>query len=263
MLRAAWLDDWKAPWGLDRGRRWGDSTWALAAISQAWLLGGREGRWPRLEQEGRRPQGPRVLAAPADFGPCPDPGWIARLRHGSREVPAGHRGTREDELLTWAWEALLSGDGTPWMAAGSVLLDLPQRLRWIPLLGAVDAGGTLYLPPFLDLIPAEWHTLPPGWWEMLLKSQDAAGRLLPEGPMDPGLPWPAIQRHTEALIMASLPEDLAPHRASPWLHESLGGSWMMDPSIRAWGRGFGASVNGLMPLVPQNLASGHPPDAGW
>ena len=261
MLRAAWLDDWQAPWGLDRGRRWGDTTWALAAISQAWLLGGREGRWPRLEQEARRPQGPKVLAAPADFGPCPDPGWIARLRHGSGEVPAGHRGAREDELLTWAWEALLSGDGTPWMAAGSVLLDLPQRLRWIPILGAVDAEGTLHLPPFLDLIPAEWHALPPGWWEMLLKSQDAGGRLLPEGPMDPGLPWPAIQRHAEALIMASLPEDLVPHRASPWLHESLDGSWMMDPRIRAWGRGFGASGNGLMPLVPQYLASGQPPDA--
>ena len=79
--------------------------------------------------------------------------------------------------------------------------------------------------------------------------------------MDPGLPWPAIQRHAEALIMASLPEDLVPHRASPWLHESLDGSWMMDPRIRAWGRGFGASGNGLMPLVPQYLASGQPPDA--
>jgi transcriptional regulator with AAA-type ATPase domain len=261
MLRAAWLDDWKAPWGLDRGRRWGDPAWALAAVSQAWLLGGREGRWPRLEQEARRPQGPRVLAAPTDFGPGPDPGWIARLRHGSREVPAGHRGTREDELLTWAWEALLAGDGAPWMAAGSVLLDLPQRLRWLPVLGAVDAEGTLHLPPFLDLIPAEWHTLPPGWWEMLLKSQDSAGRLLPEGPMDPSLPWPAIQRHAEPLIMTSLPEDLVPHRASPWLHESPGGSWMMDPKIRAWGRGFGASANGLMPLVARNLALGHPPEA--
>jgi transcriptional regulator with AAA-type ATPase domain len=146
------------------------------------------------------------------------------------------------------------------MAAGSVLLDLPQRLRWLPVLGAVDAEGALQLPPFLDLIPVEWHTLPPGWWEMLLKSQDATGRLLPEGPMDPSLPWPAIQRHAEPLIMTSLPEDLVPHRASPWLHESSDGSWMMDPGIRAWGRGFGASANGLMPLIPPNLALGHPPD---
>jgi transcriptional regulator with AAA-type ATPase domain len=36
---------------------------------------------------------------------------------------------------------------------------------------------------------------------------------------------------------------------------------MMDPGIRAWGRGFGASVSGLMPLVSRNLASGHPPEA--
>ena len=83
MLRAAWLGDWKAPWGLDRGRRWGDAPWALAAISQAWLLGGREGRWPRLEQEARRATGPQVSQAPSLFEPRPDPLWIARLRHGS------------------------------------------------------------------------------------------------------------------------------------------------------------------------------------
>ncbi|MDR3683224.1 MAG: sigma-54 factor interaction domain-containing protein, partial [Geothrix sp.] len=261
MLRAAWLDDWPAPWGLDRGRRWGDPAWALAAIAQAWLLGGREGRWPRLEPAARRPQGPRVLAAPTEFGPRPDPAWIAHLRHGSRAAPAGHRGTREDELQAWAWEALLAGDGTPWMAAGSVLLDLTQRLRWIPLLGAVDAEGTLHLPPFLDLVPARWHALPPGWWETLLRGLDASGRLLPEGPMDPHLPWPAIQRHAEALVLDSLPAELAPFQASPWLHAAPNGDWMLDPGIRAWGRGFGASVPGLLPLVPGNLASGHPPDA--
>lgn len=259
MLRAAWLGHWKAPGGLDRGRRWGDAAWALAAISQAWLLGGREGRWPRLEQEARRPLGPQVLAMPTAFEPRPDPAWVARLRHGSPGVPVRQRGTREDELLAWAWEALLEGDGAPWMAAGSVLLDLPQRLRWVAVLGAVDADGALQLPPFLDLIPTEWRTLPPGWWETLLKGQDAQGRLLPEGPLDPGLPWPAIQSSAEPLILPALPEDLAPHRAAPWLHESQPGRWMMDPRVRAWARGFGASAQGLAPLVARGLGAGHPP----
>ena len=36
-LRAPWLGSWKAPWELGRGRRWGDWTWALAAISQGWF----------------------------------------------------------------------------------------------------------------------------------------------------------------------------------------------------------------------------------
>ena len=233
MLRAAWLGDWKAPWGLERGRRWGDRSWALAAIAQAWLLGGREGRWPRVELDARRPLGPCVLAAPATFEPCPDPGWVARLRHGSAAVPAGQRGPREDELLAWAWEALLEGDGTPWMAAGSVVLDLPRRLRWVAVLGAVDAGGTLHLPPFLDLLPAEWHTLPPGWWEALLSTQDARGRLLPEGPLDPDLPWTALQRHSEPLLLSALPEELVPAQGSAWLHALPGCGWMLDPRVRA------------------------------
>ncbi len=261
MLRAAWLGDWKAPWGLDRGRRWGDAAWALAAISQSWLLGGHEGRWPQLEQEARRPLGPQVLAVPTVFKPRPDAAWVALLRHGSAGVPAAQRGGREDELLAWAWEALLEGDGTPWMAAGSVLLDLPQRLRWVALLGAVDEGGTLRLPPFLDLLPPGWHTLPPGWWEILLRHQDAEGRLLPEGPLDPGLPWPAIQRHANPLVMPALPEELVPHRQAPWLHELSPGTWMMDPGIRAWARGLGASAPGFGPLVPANLGAGAPPDA--
>ena len=263
MLRATWLGDWKAPWGLDRGRRWGDATWALAAISQAWLLGGRDGRWPLLNQEAKLRRGPYVLTSPTDFGPRPDPAWVSLLQHGSRGVPAGERGSREDELLAWAWEALLDGDGGPWMAAGSVLLDLPQRLKWIAVLAAVDAEGTLQLPPFLDLVPQHWHTLPPGWWEALLGSQDADGRLVPEGPLDPGLPWPAIQRYAEPLVMPSLPEELAPHRGSDWLHQSRTGDWMMAPDIRAWGRGFGASPRGLSPLPPKNLGSGVTPDADW
>jgi transcriptional regulator with AAA-type ATPase domain len=259
MLRAAWLGDWKAPWGLDRGRRWGDSLWALAAISQAWLLGGREGRWPRLDQEARRPMGPRVLAPPTVFEPKPDPAWVSRLRHGSEAVAASLRGAKEDELLAWAWEALLAGDGNPWMATGSVLLDLPQRLRWVAVLGAVDPAGRLHLPPYLDLVPPEWHDLPPGWWETLLKAQDGEGRLLPEGPLDPGLPWPALQRHAGPLILPTLPEDLAPHRDSAWLHESSG-QWMMSPGVRAWARGFGASPTGLSALAPQNLGAGCPPE---
>lgn len=260
MLKASWLGHWKAPWGLDRGRRWGDPAWALAAIAQAWLLGGQEGRWPRLEQEAHKPFGPLVSATPTVFESRPDPTWVARLRHGSTNVPANLRGRREDELLAWAWEALLAGDGTPWMAAGSVLLDLPQRLRWVALLGAVDEGGTLHLPSFLDLVPPEWHTLPAGWWEFLLKSQDAAGRLLPEGPLEPGLPWPAIQLHSQFLILPTLPEELIAHAGSPWLHQSPRGGWMLAPELRAWSRGFGASPNGLAPLAPGNLGAGQPPD---
>ncbi len=263
MLRAAWLGHWKAPWGLDRGRRWGDVPWALAAISQAWLLGGRAGHWPRLVQEARRPQGPMVLASPTDFDPRPDPAWVARLRHGSQGVPATVRGPREDELLAWAWEALLEGDGSPWMAAGSVVLTLPHRLRWVSALGAVDAEGVLHLPPYLDLIPETWHTLPPGWWETLLKGQDADGRLVPEGPLDPGLPWPILQRHAEPLVLPSLPEELAHPRGAGWLCERPGGQWMIDPSIRAWGRGLGASPKGLTPWVPQHLCAGGPPDPNW
>ena len=107
MLRAAWLGDWKAPWGLDRGRRWGDPAWALAAISQAWLLGGHVGRWPRLKQEARRPQGPKASQAPVAFEAQPDPTWVALLRHGSTGAAPSLRGGREDELVAWAWEALL------------------------------------------------------------------------------------------------------------------------------------------------------------
>jgi transcriptional regulator with AAA-type ATPase domain len=260
MLRAAWLGHWKPPWGLDRGRRWGDTTWALAAIAQAWLLGGREGRWPRLTQEARRPQGPRVLELPTTFDARPDPAWVALLRHGSARVPAIQRGAREDELLAWAWEALLAGDGAPWMAAGSVLLERSQRLRWVALLGAVDPEGGLRLPPFLELVPPAWRTLPPGWWETLLRAQDAEGRLLPEGPLDPALPWPALQAHAEPLWLPELPPELEPHRGAEWLFQAPEG-WMIQPSLRAWARGRGASEMGLTPRVPQGLAMGDPPEA--
>jgi len=261
VLRAAWLGSWKAPWGLDRGRRWGDPHWALPALAQAWLLGGREGRWPQqLVQEARRPQGPTVAALPAGPGPRPEPAWVARLRHGSPAVPATHRGAKEDELRAWAWEALLEGDAEPWMAAGSVLLDRAQRLRWVALLGAVDDAGTLHLPPFLEvLIPSWLHRLPPGWWEFLLRSLDAEGRLLPEGVLDSALPWALLQAHAEPLVLEVLPEGLAPHREAPWLLPLPGGRWMLDPRLRAWARGFGASAPGLAPLAPAGLAGGEAP----
>lgn len=258
MMKAAWLGDWKGPWGLE-GRRWGDAPWSLAAIAQAWLLGGREGRWPRLKQEARRPAGPHVLELPTAFASRPDPAWVARLRHGSAAAPPGLRGPREDELQAWAWEALLDGDGAPWMAAGSVLLDLPRRLRWVALLGAVDELGSLHLPPFLDLIPPECLTLPVGWWETLLKAQDADGQLLPGGAFDPGLPWPALQACAEPLLLPDLPEALTSHASAEWLHSTHAG-WMVDPRIRAWARGFGAGPQGLAPLAPQNLGAGQAPD---
>jgi hypothetical protein len=196
------------------------------------------------------------------FGPRPDPAWVALLRHGSAAVPAAQRGSRESELLAWAWEALLDGDGQPWMAAGSVLLDRPQRLRWIALLGAVDEAGALHLPPYLELLlPPGLQHLPPGWWEFLLRSQDAAGRLLPEGPLDPALPWPALQAHADRLVLEDLPEALLPHRGAPWLAALPDGRWVLDPRLRAWARGFGASVPGLASLAQGGLAGGEAPEA--
>ncbi len=259
MIRAAWLGHWKPPWGVDRGQRWGDPIWALAAISQAWLLGGREGRWPRLSQEARRPLGPQVLQPPGVWEPRPDPAWVARLRHGSPAVPAERRGARESELLAWAWEALLQGDGAPWMAAGTVLLDRPARLAWVARLGAVDAAGKLLLPPWLDLVPEALRSLPPGWWETLLRAQDAEGRLLPEGALDPTVPWARLQPWTGPLALGNLPPELAPDQGSPWLQGLPDGTWMLDPALRAWGRGWGASPGGLGPQLAENLASGAPP----
>ncbi len=260
MLRAAWLGHWKTPWGLDRGRRWGDAPWALVAVTQAWLLGGREGCWPRLPPVARAGSGPWVPELPTAHAPRPDPAWVARLRHGSEGVAADRRGTKEPEWLAWAWEALLEGDGMPWMAAGSLVLDLPQRLHWFPLLAAVDAKGRLQVPPFLDWLPADWHDLPPGWWETLLRAQDSEGKLLPEGPLDPGLPWPAIQRHAGPLCLPTLPEDLAPFAPCLWLHRTSGGTWFLDPSLRAWARGCGAGPAGLGPLVPGGLGAGAAPE---
>ncbi len=261
MLKAAWLGSWKAPWGLDRGRRWGDAAWALAAVSQAWLLGGREGRWPRLRQEARKPSGPRILEGPEAFDPRPDPAWVALLRHGSAAVSPQAGGSREDELLAWCWEALLAGDGGPWMSAGSVLLDRAARLRWIPLLGAVDAAGRLHLPPFLEgLVPPGLRALPVGWWARLLRDLDAEGRLLPSGPLDPALPWAALQPFTGRLVLPELPGPLAAFADQPWLAALPGGGWMLAPEVRAWSRAPGASPEGLGPLAPGGLAGGEAPE---
>ena len=62
---------------------------------------------------------------------------------------------------------------------------------------------------FVTITNVDHQLTPPGWWEFLLRSQDGDGRLLPEGPLDPGLPWPAIQRHAESMLLAELPEDIA------------------------------------------------------
>ncbi|HEX9080817.1 MAG TPA: hypothetical protein VF768_00990, partial [Holophagaceae bacterium] len=262
MLNAAWLGSWRAPWTLDRGRRWGDPAWTLAAVAQAWLLGGHEGRWPRLTQTARRPEGPRTQGPPMAFEARPDPAWVARLRHGSERASAHLRGPREDELLAWCWESLLAGDGGPWMSAGTVLLDRPTRLRWIALLGAVDARGRLHLPPFLaELVPEELRALPPGWWDCLLRDLDGDGRLLPQGALDPALPWAALQGRAAPLVLTELPEALRPHRGAPWLQALPSGRWVVDPRLRAWLRGPGASAEGLDSLAPEGLAGGSPPEA--
>ena len=150
-LQAPWLGHWKTPWPLTRGRKWGDLPWALFAISEAWLMGGRDNQWPRCEWEARRPFGPRPTSAPDLWDARPDPAWVSLLRHGSAKIPAQLKGPKEDPLLAWCWSALLEGDGAPFMAFGSVLLDRATRQRWIPLLGAVDESGALRLPPFLDV----------------------------------------------------------------------------------------------------------------
>jgi transcriptional regulator with AAA-type ATPase domain len=261
-LHAAWLGSWKAPWDLGRGRRWGDSAWSLAALSQAWLLGGAEGRWPVAEWQARKPAGPHLPQTPELFEPRPRPEWIARLRHGSPATDPARRGKHEDELAAWCWDALRDGDGRPWMAAGSVLLDRATRLRWIPLLGAVDDSGALRLPPFLELlIPEPLRRLPQGWWKLLLSSLDRSGRLLPQGLPPLALPWDDLRPFLEALLLPGLPAPLEPFRGEPWLQPIEGLGWMIDPAVRAWGRGWGAAPEALESLRPSALAWGDPPNS--
>lgn len=265
-LHATWLGSWKVPVDLGLGRRWGDRTWALAALAQAWMLGGAEGRWPCATWQAKRPRGPWMAEIPERWESHPDPAWVALLRHGSSNLPAQHRNPREDELLAWCWEALLKGDGAPWMAYGSVLLDRKARLRWIAALGAVDADGCLVLPPFLaDFVPEAMRILPPGWWACLLGTQDSRGRLLPEGTLPSGLPWDLLLGPLapllEPLRMDSLPEALHAFRHESWMHQLQDGTWMVDPRLRAWARGWGACPESLEALVPSTLALGGRPSS--
>lgn len=259
MIRATWLGDWRAPWQLDKGRRFGDAAWTLAALGQAWLLGGRNGAWLRAAWTGKRPEGPRPGAL-EKVSAVPDPTFVALLRHGSAEAPATLPGKREDPLRAWAWRALLEGDAKPWMAAATALLDLETRLRWIPCLAAVEEG-TIQLPPFLDpLLPqALRDPLPAGWAEALLADLDGEGRLLPKGDPPFDLPWETLRPHLEPLLLPDLPDALRPFLGAAWLAE-LEGAWMLDPRLRAWGRGFGLSPKGLDPFRPRGLAFGDAPD---
>lgn len=263
MIRAAWLGDWRAPWQLDKGRRFGDAAWTLATLGQAWLLGGRNGVWPRAAWTGKRPEGPRPGAmegALEKTSAAPDPTFVALLRHGSAEAPAALPGKREDPLRAWAWRALLEGDAKPWMAAATALLDLETRLRWIPCLAAVEEDA-IQLPPFLDpLLPqALRDPLPAGWAEALLADLDGEGRLLPKGDPPFDLPWETLRPHLEPLLLADLPDALRSFIGAPWLAD-LEGAWMLDPRLRAWGRGFGLSPCGLDPFRPRGLAFGDAPD---
>lgn len=258
--RSAWMGHWRSPWPMEKGRRFGDTAWAAAALAQAWLLGGREGRWPRATWSGRRPEGPHPGPI-TGFDATPDPAFVALLRHGSTEAPPSLPGRREDPLRIWAWNALLAGDAAPWMAAATALLDIYTRLRWIACLATVEHGA-IGLPPFLQpLLPASLRTaLPEGWAEALLAQQDAEGRLLPSGDPPLDLPWDRLRAHFEPLLLTRLPEALEGFRGAPWLTE-VQDAWMIDPRVRAWGRGFGLSPQGLAPFRPRGLALGDEPEA--
>ncbi|MFN8011734.1 MAG: sigma 54-interacting transcriptional regulator [Holophagaceae bacterium] len=263
-LRACWLGHWKAPWPMTRGRRWGDRAWALAALGQAWVLGGRDRRWPVAEWIGRRPQPPRLVAPPEAFQPVPPEAWVALLRHGSAQADATRRGARESELEGACWEALLAGDGAPWMALGSLLLDLPTRLAWVPLLGAVAPDGGLLLPPFLeDLVPPDLRILPPGWWEILLSRMDPEGRLLPEGDPPAGLSWGTLRPRLEPFLPDPGGRGEPPDLPQAFLHELPDGRVVVHPNLRAWARGWGAGPGGLQGFAEAGgLAVGQEPEAG-
>ncbi len=254
-LRAAWLGHWKAPWPVTKGRKWGDLPWALLAVSEAWLMGGREGRWPRCAWEARRPHGPRPTAVPQFFDSHPDPEWISLLRHGSAKIPAHLKGPKEDPLISWCWSALIEGDGSPFMAAGSVLLDRATRQRWIPLLGAADEMGRVHLPPFLDeLVPDAFKELPEGWWAFLLGSLDIDGKLLPAGALG-DVPFDRLRPFLDAFTLDFLPESWRGFEGEEWLHALPGGAWMIAPQVRAFGRGSGPSAT----LRPPALSLGDEP----
>lgn len=260
-LRAAWLGSWKAPWSFGRGRRWGDHAWALAAIAQAWLLGGRERRWPHITWTARPSLGPRPGGLPEHHSPIPPPEWVSLLRHGTSRLDPDLRGRSESDLVHACWQALRAGDGDPWMGLGTVLLDRRTRSRWIPLLGAVDGQGCLHLPPFLStLIPPEMHRLPPGWWEFLLSHSDPSGVLHPdpepvEEP-DWGLLDPALRPFLRPLVLRDRPRGFSPRQAERWLLELSRDLWMVDPRLRAWARGDGLGPAALATLIPASLEWG-------
>ncbi len=257
VLRAAWLGHWQAPWGLGKGRRFGDLSWAFAAVGMAWLQGGKEGLWPRQTWT-FSPTGPRPQGEPTTWSPKPDPKWIALLRHGSEGIAADQPSTREDVLDGMAWEALLKGDPWPFLHVAMVHLDLDTRFSWIPCLGAVSSDGALHLPPYLSpLIPDDFQHLPPEWWEKLLSGMDPKGLLLPQGvPPD----W----------LSKLSPEELAPlfsptrltHVPDVHQHCTPEGKWIVDPHIRAWFRGEGPRTSSLRTLQPMTLGLGADPDPG-
>ncbi|MBI3129737.1 MAG: sigma-54-dependent Fis family transcriptional regulator [Acidobacteria bacterium] len=259
-MRAAWLGSWKAPWGLGRGRRWGDLPWALSALGQAWLMGGQEGRWPRVDWEARLPFGPRPSGEVRSWGRRPEAAWVALLRHGRAQANPLAEGEDDSPCLHRAWEGLLEGDALPLLCLGTALLDRRTRAAWIPLLGAVEPDGTLRLPPFLEpLVPSAFRPLPPGWWEDLLGRMDSEGRLLPLGP-----PHPAIGQIDLGLLEPfSLPEAPAILGAHPGLGRQVApGHWMLAPFLRGWGRGWGPTPEVLAHLVPAGLAHGDAPEPG-
>jgi len=197
---------------------------------------------------------------PERWTELPDPEWLALLRHGSRAADPLKGARGESELEAWCWTSLLQGDAEPWLASGSVHVDLDTRLRWIPLLGAVDTEGRLQLPSFLAmLIPDELLVLPPGWWATLLGNMDAEGRLLPEGSLPAGLE--DLLRNPEvdlgSLVLHRLPPALKGLKAG--IHQVADQRWVVDPRWRAWSRAQGASPAALRGLRQFSLAEGAEP----
>lgn len=182
--------------------------------------------------------------------------WISRLRHGSPQVAAELRGKRESELDAWCWQALLQGDAIPWLSSGTTRLGLRTRQAWIPLVAAVHSTGELRLPPFLaPLIPEPLWDLPPGWWPCLLGAMDPKGCLMPEG-TPPELPWSRLQSALQPLVLLEPP----PSELVPWTVQR-GPWWVVDPHIRAWARGLGASPEALDGHFPAPFSAGGEPDA--
>lgn len=185
------------------------------------------------------------------------------IRHGTPKIAAELRSRKESDLVHACWQALLAGDGEPWMALGTVLFDRRTRTRWLPALAATDAAGTLHLPPFLEhLIPAGMHRLPSGWWEFLLSHTDPTGHLIPEGSPPQELLRELLEAETrpclEPLLLGRLPASLRSPQMSPWLLRLDHEVWMLDPRLRAWARGLGLWPAALQSLVPASLALGDP-----